>query len=152
MEMPKPTAGHKKIEILAGSWKGEERMHPSEWDPKGGVAKAKIDSRIGLDGFYVIGDYEQSRDGKVTFRGHSITGYQADSGEVVMHWFDSMGMGVDVFRGKFAGDVLTLQAENPMGKHRLTYDFKEKGTIRSKMEMSKDGKTWKAMFDGVYHR
>jgi hypothetical protein len=37
-----------------------------------------------------------------------------------------------------------------MGQHRLTYDFSDKKNLRSKMETSQDGKSWMAMFDGVY--
>jgi hypothetical protein len=152
MEMPKPTAGHKKLEMLAGTWTGDETMHPSPWDPKGGVANATMSSRVAVDGFYVIGDYEQRRNGVVTYRGHSVFGYDEKAQEVVLHWFDSMGTGEDVFRGRFQGQTLTLTCQNPMGHHRLVYDFNEKGTLRSKMEMSQDGKKWSAMLDGVYHR
>lgn len=94
---------------------------------------------------------EQERNGVVTFRGHSVRGFDAKSQEVVLHWFDSMGMGDDVLRGKFQGEHLTLECKNATGHHRLTYDFGEKGTLRSKMESTQDGKKWSAMFDGVYH-
>lgn len=152
MEMPKPGPNHKKLELLAGTWSGEEKMHPSPWDPKGGVASVSIVNRVACDGFYVVGDYEQRRSGAVTFRGHSVYGFDAKSQEVVLHWFDSMGMGDDVFRGKFQGQTLTLECKNAMGHHRLVYDFGEKGTLRSKMESTQDGKKWSAMFDGVYHK
>jgi len=151
MEMPKPGPNHKKLELLAGAWSGEEKMHPSPWEPKGGVAKATIVSRVACDGFHVVGDYEQRRNGVVTFRGHAVYGIDPKSQEVVLHWFDSMGLGGDVFRGKFQGQTLTLECKNPMGHHRLAYDFSEKGTLRSKMESTQDGKKWSPMFDGVYH-
>jgi len=152
MEMPKPGPEHKKLELLAGTWSGEEKMHPSAWDPKGGVASVSMASRVACDGFYVVGDYEQRRESTVTFRGHSVYGIDPKSQEVVLNWFDSMGMGGDVFRGKFQGQVLTLECKNAMGHHRLTYDFSEKGTLRSKMESNQDGKKWSPMFDGVYHK
>ena len=151
MEMPKPSSAHKKLELFAGTWSGDEKMHPSPWDPKGGVANASLASRVACDGFYVVGDYEQKRNGVVTFRGHSVFGYDDQSQEVVLHWFDSTGMGADLFRGKFQGQTLTLTCKNAMGNHRLVYDFSEKGTLRSKMETSTDGKQWNAMFDAVYH-
>jgi hypothetical protein len=151
MEMPKPSPTHKKLELFAGTWAGEEKMHPSAWDPKGGVASASLASRVACEGFWVVGDYEQRRNGVVTFRGHSVFGCDDKSQEVVLHWFDSMGMGPDLFRGKFQGQILTLTCKNQMGTHRLTYDFSEKGTLRSKMETSQDGKQWAAMFDGIYH-
>ena len=152
MEMPKPGPAHKKLEVFAGTWSGEEKMHPSSWEPKGAQASATMTGRIVCDGFYVAGDYEQRRDGAVTFRGHSVFGWDDKSQEVVLHWFDSMGIGVDVFRGKFQGQTLALTCHNVMGHHRLVYDFSEQGTLRSKMESSKDEKQWNAMFDGIYHR
>ena len=57
-----------------------------------------------------------------------------------------------VFRGKFQGATLTLICHSAMGHHRLVYDLSEKGTLRSTMEMSSDGKQRSAMFEGVYHR
>ncbi len=152
MEMPKPGAGHKKLETLAGTWTGEEKMFPSPWEPKGGTATATISNRVACAGFWVVEDYEQKRGAVVTFRGHAVWGYDAQAGEVVLHWFDSMGMGAELFRGRFEGERLTVTCKNPMGTHRLSYDLLEKGTIRSKMETSQDGKTWAPMFEGVYHK
>ena len=51
MEMPKPTDVHKKLERLAGKWKGEEKMYPSPWDPNGGIAVGRVNNRPALDGF-----------------------------------------------------------------------------------------------------
>jgi hypothetical protein len=152
MEMPRPTALHKQLEGLAGTWIGEEQMHASSWAPAGYTASASLTNRVACDGFYVTGDYEQKREGVVTFRGHSVFGCDPKSGEITLHWFDSMGLGVDVFRGSLAGQRLTLTCQNAMGTHRLAYDLSEKGTLRSRMESSKDGKQWAPMFDGVYHR
>src|SRR3954469_8319331 len=33
MEMPRPTAEHRKLQLLLGDWEGEERMAPSPWGP-----------------------------------------------------------------------------------------------------------------------
>lgn len=95
---------------------------------------------------------EQKRDGAVTFRGHSVFGYDDKKQEVQLHWFDSMGMGAEVFRGTLEGQKMTLASQSAMGHHRISYDFSEEGTLRSRMEMSSDGKQWKPLFDGVYHR
>src|SRR5438067_10355079 len=105
-EMPKPTEAHRLFEKLAGSWAGDKTMYPSQWDPVGGTAQAKTHSRIGVNGFALIGDYEQSRGGVVTFGGHSIMTYDPQSGEYVLHWVDSMGMPPEVFRGKLDGTKL----------------------------------------------
>ncbi len=152
MDMPKPGPVHEKLARFAGTWSGQETMHPSPWDPKGGLADATLTSRVACDGFWIVGDYEQRRGGVVTFRGHSIFGFDAKTQEVVLHWFDSMGMGPDVFRGKFSGETLAVICENSMGRHRMTYDFSEKRTLRSRMESTLDGDVWQPMFDGVYHQ
>jgi hypothetical protein len=152
MDMPKPTADHRRLEKLAGNWRGEETMHPSAWDPEGGVAQGTTRSRVALDGFAVIGDYEQTRDGKVTYSGHAVYTFDPRAKEVVLHWFDSMGMGVDVFRGAWQGERLTLQSQNPMGHWRMTNDYSKPGTMTSRMESSQDGKSWTPLFDGSYTR
>jgi hypothetical protein len=152
MEMPKPTEAHKKLHKLAGKWRGEETMHPSPWDPKGSKCAAKIDSRVGIDGLIVSGDYEQSKGGAVTFRGHAVYWYDAQQESFVVHWWDSMGMAPNAFRGTFEGDVLTVEERGQQGHHRLIYDCSRPDELRSHMEMSQDGKKWMPMMDGVYRR
>ena len=46
MEMPTPGAAHFKLERLVGLWMGEERVHPSPWDPKGGDAVGRNRQQI----------------------------------------------------------------------------------------------------------
>ncbi len=152
MEMPKPTDAHRLLERLAGKWTGTEKMYPSQWDPKGGTAIARTQSRAALSGFALICDYQQERDGVVTFEGHGVYTYDPREQQYVLHWFDCMGMPPDVFRGKLAGNTLTLIAVNPMGHWRITYDLSEPGRMRSRMEMSHDGTNWKPLFDGSYTR
>lgn len=150
MEMPKPGAEHQRLEKLAGRWKGTETMYPSPWDPNGGEALGVTEGRVALGGFVVIVDYEQSRDGNTTFEGHGVYTWDADSKEVILHWFDSMGQARDEFRGGWDGDQLTLTSTNAMGHHRMTWDFSKPGTLLSAMEVSQDGKTWSRLFDGSY--
>jgi hypothetical protein len=75
MEMPKPSAGHRKLERLAGCWEGNEQMEPSPWDPNGGAALGRITGRMALNGFAFIFDYEQERNGAITFTGHGVYTY-----------------------------------------------------------------------------
>jgi|GEM_PF-3960233 len=77
MQMPKPTDAHRKLEKLAGSWHGEEQISPSPLDPVGGKAFGRLTNRLALDGFVVLQDYEQERDGVVNFRGHGVFGWDA---------------------------------------------------------------------------
>jgi hypothetical protein len=152
MEMPKPTAAHKKLEKLVGTWVGEEKMHPSPWAPKGGIATGHIENRSALDGFVVIQDYVQERDGQVTFRGHGVFTWDAPRESYVLTWWDSMGMPPNEFRGTFEGDSFILTAQNPMGSNRTTFDFSGEGTYSFKMEISQDGEKWMTFMEGSYTR
>lgn len=152
MEMPKPTPEHAKLERLAGKWEGEEVMHPSQWDPNGGTAIARMKSRMGLNGFAMISDYEQERDGRITFSGHSVFTYNPKDSLYVLHWFDCMGSPPEVFVGRFDADVLTVSHGGPGMHARLTYDLSNPRELRSGMEMSRDGATWHRLFDGRYSR
>jgi len=140
------------LEKLAGSWEGEETMHPSQWDPTGGVAVGRNESRIGLGGFVLITDYEQERDGVITFTGHGVYTYDPGVNGYRLHWFDCMGTPPEVFTGGFDGEVLTLAHGGPGMHARLTYDLTGPGTLRSRMEMSQDGTSWNTLFEAVYRR
>ena len=152
MKMPTPTDGHLMLERLAGSWEGEETMHPSQWDPVGGVAVGRNRNKFALGGFALISDYEQARDGAVTFTGHGVYTYDPTEGRYSLHWFDCLGSPPEVFVGGFDGDVLTLAHGGPGMHARLTYDLASPGRMLSQMEMSHEGLEWKALFDAVYER
>ncbi|MCA8952447.1 MAG: DUF1579 family protein [Planctomycetes bacterium] len=153
MEMPKLTAEHEKLALLAGTWKGTETMHPSQWAPDGMTAEAVTTSRVGLTGFVVITDYEQRVGGQATFVGHGVYTIDPKQGGVLLYWFDSMGGTCEEFRGNWQGDVLTLTSDtSPMGHMRLTYDFSQAGKLASAMDTSPDGQQWSRMFDGVYSK
>lgn len=150
MDKPQPNASHQQLQRLAGQWHGDEKMHPSPWDPKGGTSQASMNNRLGVNGFALIGDYEQSRNGTVCFTGHAVHTIDPKTGEYLMHWFDCMGQGVDLFRGRMEGDRLVVSQEGPQGFMRMTYVFESPDRITSKMEMSQDGKNWSPLFDAVY--
>lgn len=152
MEMPKATAGHTRLEQLAGRWEGEETMHPSQWDPKGGTALGRTLSRVSLSGFALVTDYEQSRDGAVTYSGHGVMTFDAKSRLYALHWFDCMGSPPEVFTGQFEGAVLSVSHGGPGMHARMTYDVTDPGQMKTRMEMSPDGHAWKALFDGCYAR
>ena len=150
MDMPKATAAHAKLKKLAGAWEGTEVMHPSQWDPKGGTATGRSHGRVMLDGFALVIDYEQERDGAITFSGHGVVTYDAGEGCYVMHWFDSMGSPPEVFRGTFDGNILTLAHGGPAMHVRLTYELSGAKRMTTQMEMSMNGEDWKTLFDGDY--
>lgn len=152
MTMPKLSAGHLALHKLEGSWEGEETMHPSQWDPKGGVAIGRNDNVLSLGGFVLISDYEQERDGAVTFTGHGVYTYHPGQDQYYLYWFDCMGSPPEIFVGGFKGDVLTLAHGGPGMHARMISDLSTPGTLRARMEMSPDGREWKVLFEAVYKR
>jgi hypothetical protein len=150
MDMPKPTAAHRRLEKFVGSWNGDERMLPSPWDPAGGMAIGRVRNARALDGFAVVQDYEQERDGRVTFRGHGVFWWDSQSNACVLHWFDSMGQAPNEFRGTFEADVLTLVSRSPQGQSRSTWDFSQPGRYEHRLEMSPDGAQWTTLMEGSY--
>src|SRR5947208_1920101 len=152
-EMPKPTEKHAKLQSLAGTWVGEETMYPSPWDPKGGPALGRTESRLDLDGFYLLSDYTQERGGRTSYKGHGVFGYDPGSGSYTMHWFDSMGFPCTVpAKGTWEGNRLLFQSASPMGQGRFTYEFEREGKYRFKLENSRDGKEWTTFMEGNYTR
>ena len=151
MQKPQPGDAHARLHSFAGQWGGEERVHPSPWDPVGGSATAFINNRIVLDGFAVVQEYEQYRDGQPTFSGHGLFWWDEDAHQHVMTWVDStMGTPSD-FRGGFDGDVLRLVNEQSQGGFaRCTFDYGVPGEYVFTMEVSPDGQTWVPAMEGAY--
>ena len=152
MEMPKPTDAHKKLERLAGKWKGEEKMYPSPWDPNGGIAVGRVNNHPALDGFTIVQDYEQERNSAVSFRGHGVFSYDATQQCYLLHWWDTMGMPPNEFKGTIEGSILTMTDKKPQGLSRAVFDLRQEGKYNFKMEMSQDGRQWQTLMEGNYNR
>ncbi len=154
MEMPTVTDHHRKLEALAGTWVGEEKMFPSPWDPQGGQALGKTQSRIDIDGFFLITDYTQERGGKVTFRGHGVIGYSPETRKYTMWWFDSMGGGCNTEppSGTWEGNKLSFSHVTPMGHCRYIYTLEKDGRYGFLMETSQDGNKWAPMLESMHTR
>lgn len=154
MEMPKPTEEHRRlVSLLAGHWSGVEKMHPSPWDPQGGTAKATIDARAACDGFCVVTEYVQKRDGRVSYVGHGVTGYDAQHRRYLQHWSDSVsGMPPEAKPGVFDGDTLTFHGAGPAGRTRYVYRFATPGVQEFRIEVSPDGAVWHPFIEGRYVR
>lgn len=152
MEMPHVTDAHRKLDKLIGNWVGDEKISPSPFDPKGGASIGRVQNRAALDGFAVVQDYEQERDGKISFRGHGVFCFDSRKNLYHMHWFDSMGMGPNDYRGHFDGDVLTMSYESQigMGHGRAIFDLREPGRYTFRLDVSPDGKTWHNFMEGKY--
>ncbi len=137
---------------MAGEWEGEEKMYPSPWDPKGGLAIGRLKCRMALNGFALINDYEQERDGAIVFTGHGVFTFHPEEQLYWLTWFDCMGMAPETFKGSFDGGVLRLAHGGPGMHVRLTYDLSEAGYLGKTLEMSPDGGGWSRLFDGRLKR
>ena len=63
--------------------------HPSI---RSGAATGRVRNRLALDGFAVVQDYEQERDGGIHFRGHGVFRWDPEERSYTLHWFDSLGL------------------------------------------------------------
>ena len=106
-------------------------MHPSQWDSKGGVATGRKKHEISIGGFALIADYEQERDGVITFTGHGVYTYEPKADCNTLHWFDCMGSPPEVFVGGFDGDMLTLAHGGPGMHVRMTSDLSTPATMKT---------------------
>ena len=151
MEMPRPQKEHEKLKALAGAWIGEERMHPSPWDPAGGPATSTAETRMDLDGFHLITDYVQKRSGQISYRGHGVFGYNTGQKCYEMWWFDSTGMTSPApAAGKWEGDTLMFEHKTPMGMSRYIYKLQGAAKYAFEIQNSQDGKEWTTFIDGTY--
>lgn len=151
-EMPKPSEHHRKLAAFEGTFSGEEKLFPSPWGP-GGVFTARVKSRFEVDGFFLVQDYVQEKDGQPTFRGHSVFGWDDRQKTYAWYWFDSMGEPpARPSRGKWEGDTLLFEQEHPMGQSRYTYRLLGNDRYSLKIENSRDGKEWATFMEGTYMR
>lgn len=152
MEMPKVTPDHEKLYAFAGEWEGEETMSPGPMGP-GGSATGKMKARVDIDGFFVISDYVQEKDGKVSYRGHGVYGFDAGTGEYTWYWVDSMGFAAVPSRGKWEGDTLTFSSSHGGSLGRYVYRWEGRDVHHFSIAHSMDGgATWMTFMEAKYVR
>lgn len=153
MDMPKPGDPHKRLEALVGEWTGPETVHPAPWDPAGGEAMGEVVNSWILDGFAVMQQYAQIRNGTRNFAGHGVFWYDPSADEYGMTWWDTMGGSASHFRGRFDGDRLVLVSDMPQGGYcRSIFDIGTPGRYSFLMEVSPDGEQWAPAMEGAYER
>ena len=81
---------HRKLAAFAGEWSGEEMVYPSRWTA-GGPGTSKVNARIDLNGFYLIQETKQFRDGKESFATHGLFTYDREDRLYKLFWHDSLG-------------------------------------------------------------
>ena len=152
MDMPKPPKQIAKYEAFVGSWEGEEKFHPSSWDP-GGEATSRTKAKMDLDGMFLLMDWAQKRGRRVTYRGHGVFGWDPAKKGYVMYWFDSTGSGYEgPAVGKWTGNRVVFKQETSHGHGRHTFKFTDDDHYTFTIEHSEDGKKWSKMMTGEYRR
>jgi len=153
MEMPTVSDQMKRLtDLLAGRWQGDEKLYPSQWDPAGGAARGSWNVQVAADGFALVVDYQEERDGKIVYRGHGVHGWDGRQGTFLAYWFDNMGGFPERgTRATLDGDRYTYSEAGPSGHTRFTYRF-EGGELLFTIERSDDGATWAPMHEGRYQR
>lgn len=154
MEMPKPTPQHDRLAAFAGTWEGDETLHPVPGvreEPH--ASRGRFVNRIVLDGLFLQNAYEQTQGGRVVFSGVGMYGFDVRGGTYTMHWFDRMGGAPEtVVRGRFDGDVLTFAATAPFGQVRYVYTLHGPEEFGFAIATSKDGAAWTTFMEGRYRR
>ena len=151
MEVPSPGPELETLKRMVGAWEGQETLHPSPWDPKGGEAIGHIDARLALDGFAIVSDYAQEKEGRITFRGHGIYTWDARRKSFVMTWFDSMSAGSPgIAHGVMNGTTLTFQNQSEFGHGRYIYDFDTSNSVQVPHRVVHGREVWTMFMDARY--
>jgi len=153
MDTPRPTEHHRKYQAFVGTWTGDETLHPMPWEPQKVKVTSKTVNRLDLDGFYLLIDHAQTRDGQISYRGHGVYGYDTAGQKYTMRWFDVMGCdpGAPAV-GTWEGDTLRFQHSHVRGHSRYTYTFGKKDQYTLLIEMLPDGKNRTPFLEGTYTR
>ncbi len=153
METPKVGREMQRLaELFVGTWRGDEQLFPSDWDPVGGPATGTWTVRAVAGGFALALEYVEERGGQVTYQGHGVHAQDARTGQLAAFWFDSIGVvpkaGVPA---TLDGDRYTYTEVSPTAQSRFTYAW-QGGVFTFTIDRSPDGVAWKPMHAGTYRR
>jgi len=143
----------KCLELLAGTWAGQEEIAASRWG-EGGSATASVAARLDLGGHVLIQDYSAQRDGKQWLRAHAVLAYDQQSAALSLYWFDSMGfVPAAPAPGEWDGRALRFVRSSPRGQTRHTYVPAGPDSYQLILESSFDsGASWAPVVSGRYLR
>ena len=149
MEMPKPGAEHKKLDMFAGSWTLDGDTKASSMGPAGKVTESERCEWM-EGGFYLV----CHTDFKTTMgdgAGISVMGYSTDDKSYTYREFNSWGEFTDS-KGSVDGNTWTWTSDEKMGattmKGRFTMKVTSPTSYDFAFEMSPDGAKWSPVMDG----
>ena len=149
---PKPQDEHRRLAAFAGEWSGEETVYPSRW-VQGGPAISHVSARMDLNGFYLIQDTRQTRDGKESFATHGVFTFDREDGRYKLFWHDSLGYFAPApASGGWKDKTLTLLRGSLRGSARHVYEIIDADTYSMKIQFSPDAEGWADVLTGVYRR
>lgn len=147
-----PLTEHTRLSAFAGEWDGEEVVFPSRW-MAGGPATSHTVARMDLNGFYLIQDSVQMRDGKQIFATHGIFTWDRDDRTYKLFWYDSLGYTPpSPASGGWVGKTLTLVRGSLRGNARHVYEIIDDNSYSLKIQFSPDAEGWADVLTGVYRR
>ena len=149
---PTPLEEHRRLAAFAGEWSGEEMVYPSRWTA-GGPAVSHVTARIDLNGFYLIQDTRQTRDGQETFATHGVFTYDREDRLYKLFWHDSLGYyPPSPASGGWSGKTLILVRGSLRGNARHVYEIIDDNSYSMKIQFSSDAEGWADVLTGVYRR
>jgi hypothetical protein len=147
-----PLPEHARLAAFAGEWNGEEVVFPSRWT-EGGTATSRVVARMDLNGFYLIQDSVQTRDGKQSFATHGIFTFDREDRTYKLFWYDSLGYTPpSPASGGWVGKTLTLVRGSLRGNARHVYEIIDDDSYSLKIQFSPDAEGWADVLTGVYRR
>jgi hypothetical protein len=147
-----PLPEHARLAAFAGEWNGEEVVFPSRWT-EGGTATSHVIARMDLNGFYLIQDSVQTRDGKQSFATHGIFTFDREDRTYKLFWYDSLGYTPpSPASGGWVGKTLTLVRGSLRGNARHVYEIIDDDSYSLKIQFSPDAEGWADVLTGVYRR
>jgi hypothetical protein len=147
-----PLPEHARLAAFAGEWNGEEVVFPSRWTA-GGPATSRTVARMDLNGFYLIQDSVQMREGKQAFASHGIFTFDRDDRTYKLFWYDSLGYTPpSPASGGWVGKTLTLVRGSLRGNARHVYEIIDDNSYSLKIQFSPDAEGWADVLTGVYRR
>ena len=147
-----PLPEHARLAAFAGEWNGEEVVFPSRWT-EGGTATSHVVAHMDLNGFYLIQDSVQTRDGKQSFATHGIFTFDREDRTYKLFWYDSLGYTPpSPASGGWVGKTLTLVRGSLRGNARHVYEIIDDDSYSLTIQFSPDAEGWADVLTGVYRR